>query len=314
MSPQRTRQLVIGGVCVVTAIILFWAISNWVLTPRRTLANRIAKMQSDIEGYRSDLQGEVRVHDQLDTFVQRSLGGTRESVDHAMRAGLSAIAEASGISDVSVSTAPPVEVESPGRRDFKGVAGKALRDELDFIEVPGVLRGTGSWSEVMSALRGVYAAPWIARVEDVRLGGKGQRNEIDLSVEIRTLFVPGHEPTGEAPLVALNWPPELSEANPFLLPKPPVSEASAAKSESRPDWARWRVSFVGRVEGVDEVWLNDQSGQTIRLQVGQFVEGSAYQGNQQDPDGFDEAVFTRDGSVWLVPLGGSLGARRAISR
>ena len=314
MNPARTRKLLIGAVCFVMALILYWGLNSWVLVPRQTLANQIAKMERRIEDRRDDLVGDVRVQDQVDAYVQRSLGGSRESVDHALRASLSAIADTSGIVDVSVSTSSPVEIESPGRRDFKGAAGKALRDELDFIEVPGVLRGTGSWQQVMSALQGIYAAPWIARVEDVRLGGKGQRNEIDFAVEIRTLFVPDQEPAGEPPAVAVDWPAALSEANPFLLPVPPPAAKPVATPQPRPNWARWRVSFIGRVEGVDEVWMKDQRGQTIRLQVGESLEGSAYQGNQQDSDGFDEAVFHRDGSVWVVPLGGSLADRKAISR
>lgn len=314
MNQERQRLLVRIGVAVVVGIVFFWSVDAWILSPRGSLAHRIETARGRIESRQTDLLGVNRQDAATDLIVQRTLGGSQESVDHALRAALSQIAEASGLSDASVSTSAAAKVESPGRRDFKGTAGRALRDELDFVEVPATLRGSGTWEQVTAALHATYNADWLARVEGVRLSGKGDQDLIELTVAIRTLFIPGREADGPPPEIEIAWPPQLAMASPFLQPPKPDPEAEqAAGTASNPKWERWSVTFLGRVEGVDEVWLAAPSGTRIRLQRGQSVDGSTYLGNQRDADGFDEAIFRRGKMNWIVPLGASMADRHAVS-
>ena len=216
MNQERQKLLVMIGVGLVVAIVLFWSVEAWILSPRGNLADRIETARERIESRKIDLLGVNRQDAATDLIVQRTLGGSQESVDHALRAALSQIAESSGLSDASVSTSAADKVESPGRRDFKGIAGRALRDELDFVEVPATLRGSGTWEQVTAALHATYNADWLARVEGVRLSGKGDQDLIELTVAIRTLFIPGREANGPPPKVDIAWPPQLTMASPFL--------------------------------------------------------------------------------------------------
>lgn len=317
MNPHMQIKLVAGGIGVVLLILIVWAAQSWVIGPQRAIGTRIDAARATLERRRADLLGRDQVDTRLRTYVDRTFGGSQEEVDHALRAALSTLGEAAGLSDVAVDTSAMKEITSPGRRDFKGAAGKPLRDEIDFIEAPATFRATGTWPQFNTMLHALSAEPWIRQVEGLRVVGKGEGETVEVTIKIRTLFMPARSPDSMPNKLAIQWPKPLAGASPFMLPPPPdtpVTVAPVAATPPRPGWERWRITFVGRIEGVDEVHLRAGKNARQQLHVGQELEGCVYLGNRKDADGFDEAVFRRDGASWLVAPGGSFADRRALAR
>jgi hypothetical protein len=314
---SRTRfNLIIGGGGVLLLIMIVWAVQAWVTSPTHAMSLRIESARSTLERRRADLLGQSRLRERLAAYVDRTLGGSQEEVDHALRAALSTIGEAAGLSDVAVDTSATKEVTSPGRRDFKGAAGKPLRDEVDFIEAPATLRATGSWPQFNNMLRALSQEPWIRQIEGLRVVGKGKGETVEVTIKVRTLFMPNRSPDATPAKLAVQWPDALAGASPFLLPPPPVAPAESAAGGSQPDvpgWQRWQVTFVGRIEGVDEVHLRAGKGGRRQLMVGQAIDECVYLGNRPDLDGFDEAMFRRAGQSWLVAPGATFADRSALA-
>lgn len=319
MTPQIKLRVMVGVTGAVFVAAVFWAAQSWVISPQQAMSVRIDAARKTLERRRADLLGVDRLQKKLDVYASRTFGGSQEEVDHALRAALSTLGEAAGLSDVAVDTSPVKGVESPGRRDFKGTAGKAMRDEVDFVEAPATFRATGTWPQFNAMLSTLSGEPWIRQVEGLRVIGKDKGGMVDVVIKLRTLFIPNRTP-GPMPLAeGVEWPESLAGASPFVLPPPvPVIATPAVPAASvkqpPPGWERWRVTFVGRIEGADEVHLRAGRGQSRRLSVGQAVDGCVYLGNQSDADGFDEALFRRTNGTWLVGPGVSFSDRTAVAR
>ncbi len=316
MNPQTRLKLIAGAGGVVLLILVIWAAQAWVMSPQAFMAGRIDAARKTLDRRRADLRGRDRLQEQMKAYVDRTLGGSQEEVDHALRAALSTLGETSGLSDVAVDTSAMKEIASPGRRDFKGAAGKPLREEVDFIEAPATFRATGTWPQFNTMLHALAAEPWIRQVEGLRVIGKGEGETVEVSIKVRTLFMPNRSPEDSPDKLTVQWPPALGGASPFMLPPPPEQPAAVVATPSQPvppGWERWRVTFVGRIEGVDEVHLRAGSGGRRLLHVGQELEGCVYLGNRPDGDGFDEAIFRRDEKEWIVAPGGSFADRRALA-
>ena len=316
MNFDARTKAAFGGIGALLLLLIVWAVQAWVFTPQAAMATRIEAARNTLERRRADLLGRDRLLEKVAQHVERTLGGSQEEVDHALRAALSTLGEAAGLSDVAVDTSAVKEVTSPGRRDFKGARGKPLRDEIDFVEVPATLRATGTWPEFNQLLQGIAAQPWTRQIEGLRVVGRGRGDTMEVTMKIRTLFIPGEAPESSLPPLAVSWPDSLGNRNPFTLPPPPAPPTPAhvaTQSPSGPGWDRWRVTFVGRIEGVDEVHLRGTDRHRRRLASGESIEGCQYLGNRLDPDGFDEAVFRRDGKTWIVPPGATFADRRPVA-
>jgi hypothetical protein len=316
VNPQVQLKLILGSGCLVLLILIIWAAQAWVMSPQAAMSERIEAARNTLERRRTDLLDRDRLAAQLKSYADRTLGGSQEEVDHALRAALSTLGEASGLSDVAVDTSATKEIASPGRRDFKGAAGKPLRDEVDFIEAPATFRATGTWPQFNTMLHALAAEPWIRQIEGLRVVGKGEGQTVEVTIKVRTVFMPNRSPEFPPDKLAVQWPPALGGASPFMLPPPPQRSPPDIASPSQPatpGWQRWQVTFVGRIEGMDEVHVRAASGGRRQLHPGQELEGCVYLGNRPDADGFDEAAFRRDGKEWLVAPGGSFADRRALA-
>ena len=320
MTPHVKLKVMSGAVGLVFVISVFWAVQSWVIGPQQAMDARIDSASKTLERRRADLLGQDRLQDKLDAYANRTFGWSQEEVDHALRAALSTLGESAGLSDVAVDTSPVKSIDSPGRRDFKGAAGKVMRDEVDFVEAPAIFRATGTWPQFNAMLSALSAEPWIRQVEGLRVVGKGKGGVVDVVIKLRTLFIPNREPGSMPNAQAVEWPESLAGASPFVLPPPPAPviatpiKPGAPAKPPPPGWERWRVIFVGRIEGVDEVHLRATRGGNRQLFVGQALDGCVYLGNRTDSDGFDEAMFRREGATWLVGPGATFSDRTVIAR
>jgi len=317
VTDRRKRQLIVAATSLVIILVIAWAVSSWITGPRSRMASKIESMRASVERRRADLDRDVELQRQLQAHIAHTLGGSREEVDSALRSSLFGMLEAGGLSEVWVDLGDGRRIEAPGKRDFRGAASKALRDEADFVEIPASVRARGTWSDVVSVLRTLAQQTWAKQVDVIRLAGRGDEDQVDLTVRLRTLFVPDSAPQAPPQPRPVVWPVALTAPSPFLLPTiDVVTESAGGESPSAPSppgWERWLVTFAGRIGGVDEVHVRDGSGEKRRLLVGQELEGSTYLGNVPDADGFDEARFDREGVVFAVKPGGRLSDRRGIS-
>ena len=144
---MNSRMLIIawGVGSLLLCLLLWWAFSAWVTSPAAAIQSRIDSMNASLERRRVDIDRAAGVNDRIESIAARTLGSTTEAVDHALRSRLAALAEAAAVTDVRVGTSPPVEVESPGRREFKG-SQRSLGKEPDFMLVGATVAARGTWS------------------------------------------------------------------------------------------------------------------------------------------------------------------------
>lgn len=300
----RSRWL-LAGIGGVVLLWLLWTIilSLW-LTPVGALRAQATKLESRISEYRDALSNAGTVHDAIDNYVARTLGGSLEEVDHRLRSRLNRLGESVGLKGMSVGTGRSVALLSPGRSDFKGASRRDLREEVDFVEVEGTVSGTTNWSGVIELLDRLKAAPWIKKIDQVRLRASGDGAQLQVSVKLRTLFVPGQSPAVEPEnmwkrdrLVAMA---DLVSRSPFMIPKRPVPQATAQPTTpAKQEPAGWQLTGVAGIGDQAEAWIrNTKSGRTRRLQVGQRHGQLVLEGIEGDL-----AAFRSGDSVVSIQVG-----------
>ncbi|MCH2135109.1 MAG: hypothetical protein MK101_00845 [Phycisphaerales bacterium] len=289
-------------------LLLWWAFSAWVTSPAAAIQSRIDSMNASLERRRVDIDRAAGVNDRIESIAARTLGSTTEAVDHALRSRLAALAEAAAVTDVRVGTSPPVEVESPGRREFKG-SQRSLGKEPDFMLVGATVAARGTWSQVGLLVESIQAESWPHRITKLRLTARDGGAQVEVSLQLQALFIPGAGPQEAA---TFKPPPAqrvaLALPNPFAPPAPPTppKPPPAQDKPPRPIADPWQVVHVGLVRGEAEVLLQSPRGKRKRLVPGDSHQGMTLEAVTPDADGIDEATFAADGARWTIPAGSLL--------
>ena len=158
----------------------------------------------------------------LAAVLDRTLGADLEHVDSRLRRVLAELTESAGLRDATVSTSGATVVGTPAKREFsRANSARAYRDEPDFVVVPATVSGEGSIGDVVGFLHGLDAAPWVKRIESVRLDPDPAGKRLSIVVRLVTLFVSDWESDPETivldprPRRALGRYDALVSANPF---------------------------------------------------------------------------------------------------
>ncbi len=250
------------------------------LEPRDQFEQRRVKLIAEADRYRAGNDDHLRVRTALQTYVDRTLGGDLETVDHELRTRLNRLGEEVGLGKVSVGTGRVRQMESPARNLKSLRRHRELREELDFVEVEASISGEGPLETVMRLVHRIEAEPWMKRVVQVRLQPRDNGDRFVVTIRLVTLYLPGLTPARPLETVADPGGFEryqlLAQRNPFRLavkttakPPPPAAPPPAAKHR------KWVLTGV--VTGPDgvEVWLlHAESGQSRRLTVGQSIQGA----------------------------------------
>ena len=282
---RRQRKLVF--ISTVIGVLAGGGILGWGVGSGRLDGDRDEVVRK-IDLYRNVLltvRGERKERPALDQrlamVIDRSLGSQLESVDSDLRRRLAMLAESVGVRGASVSTVGAAVVATPAAREFSRSGNeRAFRDEPDFVLVRANVNGVGSIEAVVRFLHELDAAPWLKRIEQVRLDPDREGRSIAIAVRVATLFIPGLAGDGELD----QRPPSarrpqsrygaLVAANPFSLPEVPVipPEPPAVipvvpviTVDPRSGWL-----LTGIMEGPDgtEAWLRQiKSGETIELRL-----------------------------------------------
>jgi hypothetical protein len=297
----------------VTAAILAWL--AW--TPiKATYVNRTGKLKADIVSltnevneFRSAAEQHVAVRRQLQEYVDRTLGGDLETVDHRLRTRLNRIGEELGLEGLTVGTGRVRHLESPAKGQFNRRGQKALRDEVDFVEIEGWISGEGPLDRVLRLIHLVDAEPWLKRVQQVHLQPKDNGARFSVQVRLVTLFLPGRAPQeppppGDPQGFARYAP--LAARNPFQVPAPQPAPVPAAPGLSPDPLGAWTLTGVAAERGHAEVWLlNPASGETRRLAVGEtFMDVTLL-----EADG-SAAEFQDGAERFRIVIGGRLSERQ----
>lgn len=276
---SRWGLLAIGGL-----VFLVFVSTGWYAGSGRWSGDR-AKLLAEADAYKSVLlrvreerQRRPALDERGNAILDRSLGGELEHVDAALRARLVEVGEDAGLRDLVVSTSGVVAIESPARREFKRTAReRRFRDEADFVILRASIAGEGSLEQVVEAIHVIDSAPWLKRIDSIRLDPNADGSRIRMGLGVSTLFVPGHESTTE---ILPSDPPrrpreryaELVAMSPFKVPVAEPVQVVATPRPVRPrppkidPRSQWQLT--GLIEGDPgvEAWVRHLgTGRTLTL-------------------------------------------------
>jgi len=323
----RSRAILgvfIGGVVVIG---IGWMLLNRMyLEPRAELLEELESQTATLAIYKDGMASDLEQREQLRSYVDRTLGGAREVVDHRLRTRLNRLVEASGLTDATVTTGQIAERTSPARSKYRRL--RSLRERVDFVEVEATVSGTGSLAQALEVLDRLDAERWLHRIERVRLDPRENGAACTIVIRLRTLFIPDmtpdvppamrddYEPHGDERLV------RLVNINPFRVPPPPTPapprqvatpEPTAADPPPAPRvrYDQWVLTGVvtSGASGL-EAWLRHQaSNERRRLAIGDQLHAMRFEGRI----GLN-ASFSLDGELFEVVIGDRLSERQMIAR
>jgi hypothetical protein len=293
---SRPIKVILAVVAVAALAWLGWApVKATYYEPRDELRAEIVSLSKDVDELRKAADDHVVLSDRIHGYVDRTLGGDLETVDHRLRSRLNRIGEELGLEALTVGTGRVRQLDSPARNQFRRRGQQALRDELDFVEVEAWISGQGSLEGVLRLIHRVDAEPWLKRVQQVRLQPKVNAERFAVQLRLVTLYLPDRAPDQPPPAgdpqdfgrFAL-----LAGRNPFQVPPPSPEPTPDPAATVGPDaWlGQWVLTGVAANGGAVEAWLlNPGSGESRRLALG---------------DAFQEAVLvSANGDVAEFQLG-----------
>ena len=279
---NRQRLLMPGIVTGVLAIAagIGWGVGSGRLDgTRATLDERLDLFRNVLTGVRRERERRPELDARFAEIADRTLGGDLETVDSTLRRRLVETVERCGLSDVSVNTLGGAVVETPASRAFRRSGPeRALRDEPDFVLVRATASGTGTIADVVRFLHVLDAAPWIKRIEQVRLDPDRSGRRLSISVRLATIFIPGAAPDPEAvpsvlPRRSIDRYAALVADNPFWLPtavtetpRPTTPTPAPPPPPAVDPWSGWMLTGVVDGDPGTEAWCRHRgSGLTATL-------------------------------------------------
>lgn len=316
------KPILIAIAALFVAGVGYWAMDRWYLAPRGALAKQINDLNGDIARERQAQRDHTKVSNDLQGFVDRTLGANLETVDHRLRTRLNRLCEQSKLQGVSVGANGAAGGKpwlSPARTlaMFRRASQKSLRDEIDFVEVEGWISGVGALEDVVRLISAIESEPWIKRIDQVTLTPRDNGARMTLSLRLTTLFVPGRDPRGEQPQPAVALADakyaSLVSSNPFRVPPPP-KPAPPAPPPMPPGppppppfpFNEWAVTGVAMGPSGPEAWLlHKPNGETRVLAVGQALDAAVFAGVVRG----EVAEFTIGQDRFTVAVGATMDQR-----
>lgn len=228
LAVRRRWLPLLGAGCV-----LLGAGAGYLLGERRLSEDRAAALR-DIDTYTNVLQTararreeRPKLDARLQEAVDRTLGGSIETVDSAVRKRLNRACEELGMTEFSVTTGATVARGTPARKEFNRPDERRLRDEPDFVEVQATVSASGSAQQIYGLIFRIGVEPWEKRIESIRLDPSSDGERIRAIVKLATGFIPGNSPKVELALspealAGATRYAALFASNPFRIPPPPA--------------------------------------------------------------------------------------------
>ncbi len=303
------QKIILGVLAALAFAWLFGAGANRVyFQPQETLSKAIDSTKERNDLYTSALADAPRVATQIDSFVNRTLGGDLESVDHRLRARLNRIAEQLELSDIVVGTGRAVSRQTPAKRRFSRRESE-LRDEIDFVELSSWISVSGSLAQVMYLADRIQAEPWIKRIDQINLDPKDNGETFAATVRLTTLFLPGREPRTQESVPydpsRRNRFASLINVNPFRIPENSQQPTPVIVLTPTDPLAQWTLTGIAQGPDGLEVWLlNAASGASQILLPGDVFNTVTLISAQAD-----HAIIQSQSLQFVISIGGNLSDR-----
>jgi hypothetical protein len=324
-GPSLPQALILMLLVIVGGYLLYTTANRTYFTPRAKLVSDIESVRAAVTDYRAALDRRAWLDAQLRSYVDRSLGADVETVDHRLRTRLNRIAEEVGLNSVTVSTSSPTAFPSPARATIRSAAFRELRDEVDFVEVPGAISAEGTLAQHVELLDRLNAEPWLKRVPTARLDPRDGGQRFNITVRLTTIFLPGRE-AGQGTLIASSGSYDrsrlarfasLTAGNPFRLPPPPEPRPEPEQRvEQRPSgpppfpYGQWILTGIAEGTYGEEAWLtNRRSGESRRIAVGEELAQIRFIAARGE-----HGEFAQGDERFLVAVGSNLNDRTPLSR
>ncbi|MHC4969159.1 MAG: hypothetical protein ACYTF4_11140 [Planctomycetota bacterium] len=271
---------VILALAAVTALAwLGWApVQAGYINKSKNLKAQIASLTDDVDQLNQAASEHIGVSDGIRGYVNRTLGGDLETVDHRLRSRLNRIGEELGLEALTVGTGRVRQLDSPAKNQFRRRGQQTLRDELDFVEVEAWISGQGSLEGVLRLIHWVEAEPWLKRVQQVRVQPKLNAERFAVQLRLVTLYLPDRAPDQPPPAgdpQDFGRYASMASRNPFQVPPPNPEPTPDAAAAAGPDagLGQWVLTGVAANRGSVEAWLlNPGSGESRRLALGDAIQ------------------------------------------
>jgi hypothetical protein len=276
---SRPVRIILAVVVVAALAWLGWApVRAGYLDKIKDRQAKIVSLTEDVDRLREAAANRSGLSARIRDYVDRTLGGDQETVDHRLRSRLNRIGEEIGLEALSVGTGRVRQLESPAKSQFQRRGQRALREEVDFVEVEGWVSGEGPLERVLRLIHRIDAEPWLKRVHQVRIQPKRSAERFAVQLRLVTLYLPGRSPSQPPPPGApgdFGRYAALAARNPFLVPPPSPQPAAAPEAVTAAPGAalgRWMLTGVAANQGSVEAWLlNPDSGESRRLALGEAL-------------------------------------------
>jgi hypothetical protein len=237
------------------------------------LHGRIAAIQAFLVDARNESAERPALDRRLRRFIDRTLGGDLETVDHRLRTRLNRLGERAGLAGLSVSTGEVRSLKSPAAAQFsRSAAQQPLRDEIDVVEVEGRLSGEGTLEQVLSLVHQLQVEPWLKIIRQVQLDPRDNGGRMLLNLSMSTVFLPGRAPDAEGAAEAIAPDPSgvahlasLVSVNPFRVPPAPAAAPAAPPRATTFAYAQWHLTGVATGPEGDEAWLRNGTDGAMRI-------------------------------------------------
>lgn len=268
-----------------------------------------------------------RLTGQIQSYVNRTLGGDLETVDHRLRSRLNRLAEQVQLQQTSVGTSGvPKPRESPARNEFtNSPLQRPLRDEVDFVELEGWISGSGTFEQALNLIDSIEAEPWLKRIDQLTLDPADNGAKFTVDVRLTTLFVPKGVPDESAAAAAASATVDaaarrarrqaMAQLNPFRVPPPapdppPAAAAAAPPSPAPFPYEQWALTGIAQSATGHEAWLlNRQTKQSLRLLIGERLHEAVL----LSADG-EAAEFLIGNQRFRVAIGQNLHDRSPVNQ
>lgn len=276
---------------VIVVLSLLAGVGGWTVggkrlgTSRETLQQRVETYGSFLKTARVERKERPALDASLEANFDRMLGSDIEKVDSTLRVRIAAMAMTFDL-EPSVQTTGTTIRESPAKREFKrSVAQRAFREEPDFVEVRASVAMTGPFDSIISFVYALDAAPWLKRIESLRLDPETRTNSVKLSLRLSTIFVPQKGEFDEDLPTSPRWPREryalLGKYNPFALS---IAEVAAPVVPSIPSpglsldpLSQWRLTgVVIGPDGEEAFLINTLQKATLEVRPGDAFDGITF--------------------------------------
>lgn len=326
---MSVRSVIIKGSVAAVALTLLarTAVNSLYLSERASLLGQIEQRERILEQFSNERRELRTMRVRLQEIADRTLGGSSEMVDAALRHRLNRIVEEVGLSSMSVATGQPVTRVSPASRRMSRNPAKG---SADFVEMDGTVTGDGSLEQALRLVHRIEHEPWHKRINSVALNPSSDGSRVRVTVRLTTMFLPGREPSPNADgATRVSYDPasfdryaRFAALQPFQLPPPPVQVAKAPAppppppeqpAEVKPPpfpYGKWALTAVTEGSRGPEAWLlNRESGESVTLALGSKLNDAellAVHG--------DQAEFRIGENRFLIAVGATLRDRQPIGR